>query len=147
MRLHPLGAVLLVPASLFAQQAKHAFTPADWYKVDAVSTPVLSPDGGKVAFTVTTLRESENRRHQEVWIADVRGGEPMRLTSPAFVSSAPRFSDDGKILYFTSTRPESRGTTWALRMDQAAGEAYQPAGQPQIQNGSLPGGSHFCVCL
>jgi dipeptidyl aminopeptidase/acylaminoacyl peptidase len=146
MRLRQIAtALLILPPVAAAQQGKHAFTPADWYKVNTVSTPVLSPDGGKVAFTVTTVRESENRRHQEVWIADLRGGEPMRLTSPAFESSAPRFSDDGKILYFTSTRPESRGSTWALRMDQAAGEAYQPAGQPQIQSGSFPADRSFAV--
>ena len=54
--------MIVVAASLGAQQApsrtKHAFTPGDWYKVTTVGTPALSPDGGKVAFTVTTVREA-----------------------------------------------------------------------------------------
>src|SRR3954453_8215283 len=108
------AALLLVSSSvvLLAQQpARHAFPPADWYKVSQVSTPTLSPDGGKVAFTVTTVREAENRRHSEVWVVPTAAGAAQRYTSPSFESSAPRFSDDGKILYFTSPRPGAgRGT-------------------------------------
>src|SRR5882672_9451591 len=126
---------LLAPVGLAAAQqrddARRAFTPADWYKVSQVSAPTLSPDGGKVAFTVTTVREAENRQHTEVWVASTTGGEAQRYTSPSFESSAPRFSDDGKILYFTSPRPGAgRGTQWALRMDMPSGEAYQPERAP-----------------
>ena len=139
---------LALPMLAGAQQgspAKHAFTPADWYKVVTVSSPALSPDGSKVAFTVTTVREAENRRHSEIWVVSTQGGEPTRYTSPGFESSNPRFSDDGKILYFTSQRPGGRGTTWALRMDQAAGEAFQPSGEPQIRNGSSPADRSFTI--
>ena len=140
----------LVTGAVIAQQAapppaRHAFVPADWYKVTQVSAPALSPDGDKIAITVTTLRESENKRHSEVWVVPVQGGAPARYTSPAFESSAPRFSDDGKILYFTSQRPESRGTNWALRMDMPSGEAYQPDHPPRFMNGSQPTDKSFTV--
>jgi dipeptidyl aminopeptidase/acylaminoacyl peptidase len=144
MRPHLIGVALLAPAVL-AAQGKRAFTPADWYKVTTVSTPTLSPDGGKVAFTVTTVRESENRRHNEVWVVSTAGGEAQRYTSPGFESSAPRFSDDGKVLYFTSQRPGGRGTQWALRMDQPAGEAYQPATPVAFNDGSQPADRSFTV--
>ena len=149
MRLHTLAALLFVlPAATRAQQApttKHAFTPGDWYKVTTVSAPNLSPDGSKVAFTVTTVREAENRRHSEVWVVPTQGGEPARYTSPGFESSNPRFSDDGKLLYFTSQRPGGRGAQWALRMDQPAGEAFQPSGAPQIRTGSSPSDRSFTI--
>ncbi len=145
MRFTTATAVLLLPGALFAQQGKHAFTPADWYKVTNVSAPTLSPDGGKVAFTVTTVRESENRRHAEVWVVPTTGGEAQRYTSPAFESSAPRFSDDGKILYFTSPRPGGRGTQWALRMDMPSGEAFQPDRPPTFVTGSQPADRSFTV--
>jgi dipeptidyl aminopeptidase/acylaminoacyl peptidase len=126
--------------------AKHAFRPGDWYKVTTVSTPALAPDGGKIAFTVTTVREAENKRHSEVWVVPTQGGEPVRYTAPAFESSNPRFSDDGKTLYFTSQRPGGgRGTTWALHMDQPSGEAFQPEGQPRIQTGSFPSDRSFSI--
>ena len=142
------AAALLPTSTLLAQQAtaaKRAFTPADWYKVTNVSAPALAPDGGKVAFTVTTVREAENKRHSEVWVVPTAGGDPARYTSPAFESTAPRFSDDGKILYFTSQRPGGRGATWALRMDQPSGEAFQPEGEPQIQAGVYPADRSFAV--
>src|SRR3954471_2826657 len=143
-----LTLALLAPAAMAAAQqtaARHAFTPADWYKVTHVSAPALSPDGGTIAFTVTTLREAENRRHSEVWVVSARGGEASRYTSPAFESSNPRFSDDGKILYFTSQRPAGRGTQWALRMDQPAGEAYQPDRAPTFQSGTQPTDKSFTI--
>ena len=129
------------PATATAQPAttattsRRAFTPADWYKVTTVSAPAVSPDGKLVAFTVTTVRESENKRHNEVWVAPVAGGEAARYTSPSTESSNPRFSADGKYLLFNSTRQGSRARTWALRMDQPGGEAMEMNDYP---NGSLP---------
>ena len=109
----------------FAQSVRHAFTPADWYRISRVAGPTLSPDGSLVAFTVTTVRETENKRHAEVWLQPVAGGPSRRMTSPAFESTAPRWSDDGRTLFFTSTRPYTRGNTWAVRLDEG-GDAFQP---------------------
>jgi dipeptidyl aminopeptidase/acylaminoacyl peptidase len=153
MRFSLAVAIVLPAGVVVAQQAaptqssvpRHAFAPADWYKVTTLSTPALSPDGGKVAFTVTTVRESENRRHSEVWVVSTQGGDGARYTSPGFESSNARFSDDGKTLYFSSQRPGGRGTSWALRMDQPAGEAFQPDRAPQVQPGSQPADKSFTV--
>ena len=109
----------------FAQSGGRAFTPADWYRISRVAGPTLSPDGSLIAFTVTTVRETENKRHAEVWLQPVAGGPSRRMTSPAFESTAPRWSDDGRTLFFTSTRPYTRGNTWAVRLDEG-GEAFQP---------------------
>ena len=150
MRLHSAAAVgLLLPAAIAGAQqpvaAKHPFTPEDWYKVTTVSAPSLSPDGGRVAITVTTVREAENKRHTEIWIVPTAGGAAMRYTSPSFESSNARFSEDGKILYFSSQRPETRGQSWALRMDEPSGEAYQPTGPQRVLNGSQPADKSFTV--
>ncbi|HUF49739.1 MAG TPA: S9 family peptidase [Longimicrobiales bacterium] len=128
--------------ALEAQEAGRAFRPADWYRLTTVSSPALSPDGRLVAFTVTTVRESENARHAEVWVVPAAGGAAVRYTSPGTESSAPRFSHDGRYLFFTSTRPGGRGSTWALRMDEPGGEAFQ---LPGYAAGSLPRDGHFVV--
>jgi dipeptidyl aminopeptidase/acylaminoacyl peptidase len=121
---------LAVPAA--AQDAGgRAFEPEDWYRLTTVSDPALSPDGRQVAFTVTTVKEKENARHQEVWVVPAAGGDPVRFTAPGASSSAPRWTHDGRHLLFTSSRPGGRGSTWALRMDRPSGEAFQleyPAG-------------------
>lgn len=121
----PLALACAIAGTASAQSGGKAFTPADWYRIARVAAPTLSPDGNLIAFTVTTVRETENKRHTEVWTQPVAGGPSKRMTSPAFESTAPRWSDDGKTLFFTSTRPYTRGTQWAVRMDEG-GEAFQP---------------------
>ncbi len=135
------AAVIATP--LAAQQSSpRAFQLADWYRLTTVSSPAMSPAGDRVAFTVTTARESENKRHSEVWVVPTSGGEPQRYTSPGTESSAPRWSHDGRHLLFTSQRPGGRGNTWAIRMDQPSGEATQLERYP---SGSMPADRRFAV--
>jgi len=114
----------------------------DWYRVVNVSSPAMSPDGKQVAMTVTRAVESENRRHSEVWVVNTAGGAPQRWTSPGTESSNPRWSPDGKYLFFNSQRPGGRGNTWAIRLDQPAGEAVQV---PEYPAGSMPANGSFAV--
>ena len=140
-----LGALAFGSATLAGAQspASRAFTPADWYKVTTVSSPAMSPDGERVAFTVTTVREGENRRHSEVWVVPTAGGEPQRFTSSGYESSNPRWSPDGRWLLFASQRPGGgRGRAWALRMDAPGGEAVPTDAYPA---GSLPSDKRFVV--
>jgi dipeptidyl aminopeptidase/acylaminoacyl peptidase len=121
-----------LPSTLFAQQAgKRAFTPNDWYRLSTLSAPAMSPDGARVAFTVQTINEHDNKYHREVWVVPTAGGEATRFTSPATESSNPRWSPDGKFLLFTSTRAGGKGSTWMLRMDQPGGEAFQQESFPR----------------
>jgi dipeptidyl aminopeptidase/acylaminoacyl peptidase len=128
--------------STLGAQQKRAFSPADWYRVTTVSSPAMSPDGERVAFTVTTVNERENQRHNEVWVVPTTGGEPVRWTSPGTESSNPRWSHDGKYLFFTSQRQGGRGSTWSIRIDQPSGEAIQVEGYP---SGSMPADHRFAV--
>ena len=135
--------VLSAASALSAQQPKRAFQLADWYKLSALSTPALSPDGSRIAFTVQTVNERENKYHREVWVVATAGGAPLRFTSPSTESSNPRWSPDGKLLTFNSQRPGGRGPTWMLRMDQPGGEAYQDDNYPRA--GSVPADMKFSV--
>jgi dipeptidyl aminopeptidase/acylaminoacyl peptidase len=135
-----LGVAFLVPAAATAQG--RAFEPEDWYRLANLSAPAMSPDGNWVAFTVMTIDEAANERHREVWMVETAGGEPRRLTSPGTESSNPRWSPDGRMLFFTSSRPGGQGSTWALRMDGPGGEAFQPEGW---ESGSMPADASFVV--
>ena len=127
-----LAAVAALIAPVVAQaQAKRAFTPADWYKLATLSAPAMSPDGARVAFTVQTINERDNKYHREVWVVPTSGGAATRFTSPSTESSNPRWSPDGKYLIFTSNRPGGKGTVWMLRMDQPGGEAFQQESYPR----------------
>ena len=126
-----------------AQQAKRAFQLADWYRITTVTAPAFSPDGQRVAFTVQTVNEKENRYHREVWVVPAAGGDPQRFTSPGTESSNARWSPDGKYLLFTSQRSGGKGNTWMLRMDQPGGEAFQNDNYPR--GTSVPTSGAFAV--
>ncbi|MGI8508113.1 MAG: S9 family peptidase [Gemmatimonadaceae bacterium] len=124
---------------VIAQQAasvKRAFTPADYYKITNLAAPDISPDGKLVAFTVVTVREKENKRHSEIWVVSTTSGAPVRFSSSGFESSNPHFSPDGKYLFFTSKRPDGKGSRWALRMDAPGGEAFQMEDYPKTTSTS-----------
>ena len=118
------------PTAQVSPAVPRAMQPNDWHRVIQLATPALSPDGKRVAFTVTTVIEKENKRHAEIWVANTAGGDPVRWTSPGLESSNPRWSDDGKFLYFVSNRPGGRGVNWAIRLDEPGGEAFQPDSIP-----------------
>ncbi|MBX3173130.1 MAG: S9 family peptidase [Gemmatimonadaceae bacterium] len=134
-----IALLFVAPALLPAQRAMQ---PNDWHRVTTVSQPAMSPDGRHVAMTVTTVNERENKRHSEIWVVATAGGDPVRYTAPAFESSNPRFSPDGKYLFFSSQRPGGSGNTWAIRMDAPSGEATQVADWP---NGSWTRDGKFAV--
>ena len=70
------------------------------------------------------------------------GGDAVRYTAPGYESSGPRFSPDGKYLFFSSSRPGGTGNSWAIRMDAPGGEAAQVADYP---TGSWPRDGKFAV--
>jgi dipeptidyl aminopeptidase/acylaminoacyl peptidase len=127
-RTHVLSLLLVSVAT--ALPAQRAMQPNDWHRLTTLSQPAMSPDGRMVAFTVTTVNERENKRHQEVWVVPTAGGDPVRYTAPNTESSNPRFTPDGKYLLFNSQRAGGSGPVWALRMDAPSGEATQLTDYP-----------------
>jgi dipeptidyl aminopeptidase/acylaminoacyl peptidase len=121
-----LALLPLLMAPLAGQE--RGFRPEDYYSIVSVSQVAVSPEGGFVAFTVTTVVEDENRRHQEIWLQPLMNGRPdggaFRITDPTVESSTPSWSPDGALLSFVSKRGGDPNAVWFLRVDGPGGEAF-----------------------
>jgi len=122
----------LVAASLLAltatpgmaQTSSHPFNVHDLVMMDRVSDPQLSADGSHVAFTVRSTDYDANKGVTSVWLLDLTksGAAPQRMTAPELNASTPRFSPDGRTLYF---RAEQSGVTQLWQVPAAGGEPMQ----------------------
>jgi dipeptidyl aminopeptidase/acylaminoacyl peptidase len=122
------AAPLLLAFPVSAQQPR-PWQATDYYKLTFVADPRLSPDGRRVAFTVTTVVEDKDRRHSEIWMAAADGSAPAyRYTSPATEASGPAWSPDGSLLAFSSRREGSDDDIWFLRTGAPGGEGFQIKG-------------------
>ena len=122
-----VAAFTLVPGTLLPQQ--RAWQSTDYYRLNVVSNPALSPDGRRVAFILTTVVEDKDRRHTEIWMAPADGSAPaFRYTSPSTEATGPRWSPDGGLLAFSSKREGSDDDIWFLRTAAPGGEAFQIKG-------------------
>src|SRR5260221_649927 len=129
--------VLAFPAP--AQQPR-PWKATDYYQLSFVADPQLSPDGRRVAFTVTTVVEDKDKRHSEIWMVAADGSAPAyRYTSPSTEASSPAWSPDGSLLAFSSRREGSEDDVWFLRTGAPGGEAFQIKGVHATPNFSRDG--------
>jgi dipeptidyl aminopeptidase/acylaminoacyl peptidase len=82
---------------------KKAFTIEDLYKVKSVGAPVLSPDGNKIAFTLSQSTLAEGKSLTQIWIMNADGTNQIQLTSGKKSASDPVWSKDGQNLYYVSS--------------------------------------------
>ena len=117
-------ALLQLPPSPANGQAKRAIRSGDLYHLKDVRDPQISPDGGWVAYTVTTIDSAKDKSDNDIWMTSWDGATTLRLTSSPESESAPRWSPDGRYLAFLSGRQEGKGAQiWLL--DRRGGEAQR----------------------
>ncbi len=101
---YPLAKVVCMPSriafvsfltvQLFLLSANRAAEPR---KISMPEAATLSPDGAQICFSWIN----------EIWSADIDGGNIRRLTNNAAVDSQPLYSPDGKQIAFISSRTGS----------------------------------------
>lgn len=112
-----------------AQADPRPFTARDMAMQDRISDPRLSPDGRFLAWDVRSTDRAANKGEHALWILDSRTpAMPARkLAASAKGATAPRWSPDGKALYFLSART---GSNQVWRTDADGLEAVQVTNLP-----------------
>ena len=117
-----ISALSLVLAFSVPAEEKHPITFDDLFGMGRVSDPQISPDGKRIAYTVTWYDIEKNKGNSDIWIVSIDGGEPIQLTNSPKDDSHPRWSPDGKRIAFISSRTETP-QLWMIPSD--GGEAKQ----------------------
>ena len=125
------GLMLAACPALFAAAPTPAPVPItldDYYLYASISEPVFSPDGGRVAYTVTLSDKKNDDSTSDIWSVPWSGGKPAQLTrTPKSSESQPRYSSDGKSLFFLSDAgkddDDDEATTQLWRMSAKGGGA------------------------
>jgi dipeptidyl aminopeptidase/acylaminoacyl peptidase len=101
-----------------------AFTPLDLVSLQRLSDPQASPDGRYVAYVLRSTDLAANKGHTNLYLLDLAHRElpPRQLTTSAANDFNPRWSQDGRSLYFLSNRSGS-AQVWRLPLD--GGESAQ----------------------
>ncbi len=128
--------------------AARGLSPKDLVMLDRASDPRLSPDGDFVAYQLRETDYDGNKGRTSIWLLDTddKDAQPKRLTAADKNSTAPRWSADGRALYFLSTRS---GSSQVWRLDLDGGEAQAVTKLP-LDVGSFllaPDGRHLVVSL
>jgi len=118
-------AALLLAASAalaFAGGAPRVPTVDDLLSVRSAGAPEISPDGRRVAYTVSQADFQQDAFISQIWIADRTDGTAYQLTRGDKGASNPRWSPDGTRLAFTSAR-SGKNQIFVIRPD--GGEAQR----------------------
>ena len=117
--------------SLYAAQAIYAAPPAhrtlvpdDFYRVQDVSDPQVSPDGAWVAYVVTSNDRGADEARSAVWMVSWDGSQHLPLTAAADGTEKPRWSPDGRYLAFMAT-PAGSEKAQIMLLDRRGGNARQ----------------------
>jgi dipeptidyl aminopeptidase/acylaminoacyl peptidase len=96
------------------------FTAEHLVTIDRIGSPVVSPDGESVVYTLRSTDLEADRGRVDLWTSPVAGGEARQLTTHPANDSSPAWSPDGRYILFLSNRG---GTTQIWRLPADGGEA------------------------
>lgn len=120
-------AIGVTPLSFQGQ--RRALRIEDYYRIQTVGSPALSPDGRWVSYTVSTRLEADNGTTSEAWLVPSDGSaQPRHVQHEGKDVSAPRWSDDGTLLYTVDRQ------VWRIDPD-ARSAPERVAGAPQGEGG------------
>jgi dipeptidyl aminopeptidase/acylaminoacyl peptidase len=121
--LRRLAALSLITAPLLAQSGSRVPSIDNLLSLNAVGSPVIAPDGQRVAYLTTSTDWVQDAFVAQLWVHDLGTGKSQQLTRHESGVSAVQWSPDGAWLSFISTRVESRPQLFAIAL--GGGEAVR----------------------
>ena len=116
---------LCLLAALPSLAAARGLDVRDLQKLDRVSSPVLSPDGGTIVFAKRIVDADMVKASSSLWVRNLLTRDmapPKRLTPEGWNVNSPSFSPDGKTVYFLSAKS---GTQQLYAMPLSGGAPRQ----------------------
>lgn len=111
-RMHMLLRAVFITALLWAMSepalAQYRLTAERMLEIERVGSPVVSPDGRMVAYTVTRMLTETNSSSTVIMVQSLPSGEPVELVA----GSSPVWRPDGQVLGFMRG-----GQLWEIRPD------------------------------
>ena len=107
---------------------------SDLSRLRSVSSAELSPDGHRIAYSVT-MRDRPGRPYGQLWIMDLASQKSIRVGSEKDSGGGPLWSPDGKWLVFEGHQAE-KGGLFVARPD---GSELTYLAASQGTNSPLPG--------
>jgi dipeptidyl aminopeptidase/acylaminoacyl peptidase len=104
-----------------AGEQKRAVTVDDMHSFKRVGSPVISPNGKKVAFTVSFYCEKKKKRFSDIYIMDIDGRNMRKLTAHPAIESGISWSPDSRKIAFSSAREDKKSQIYII--DITGGEA------------------------
>jgi dipeptidyl aminopeptidase/acylaminoacyl peptidase len=121
MRKSVLFLFMLLPAACLAAESPHPFSIRDMLAMDRISDWQVSPDGKQAVFVLSSTDLEANRRRTDLYLVGTDGSKLRQITTHPAGDGQPRWSPDGKSIFFISTRSGSP-QVWRLPMDQGEAE-------------------------
>src|SRR6185436_2116898 len=114
------------PAEPRAADGKKLLTAMDLMRIKGVSAPRLSPDGSRVAYSVSEIKTEKDKEWKsvtQVWVVTTAGGKARQYTRGDKNSTAPEWSPDGTMIAFLSDREkDGERQVWMMMAD--GGESW-----------------------
>ncbi len=109
--------------SIALAQTRRVPTIDDLLNVKSAGGAQISPDGNRIAYTVSETDWKQDAFVTHIWVADVKSGRTYQLTRGEKSAGNAQWSPDGEWLTFTSDRVGGKNQLFALHPD--GGEALQ----------------------
>jgi dipeptidyl aminopeptidase/acylaminoacyl peptidase len=124
--------------------AAEPFTAGHLVRIDRVGAPAVSPAGDRVVYAVRHADIEADKGRYDLWLSDLDGGEPLRLTTHDGNDTSPAWSPNGQYVFFLSPRG---GSTQIWRVSMDGGEAQQVTDLPlDVETFRIsPTGDHLVV--